>query len=514
MNETLEPSYSVSKQCYEALVNLCEDICRRNFIFVLKFTGDPTIDSITFHDQFNPKSNCPGPYIKETIIPKLIEEVNERIGAQINSKTGSVTIKPKLASSQLEAIKAQSTIAVKSIKPYVIQPNSSMLGIDYSRLKQLGVVGVMIDAGERYDVKHNLANFRTENVYKQTEEALNGSMPHSYIYTTHARSIAEVKEEAYWFYFIVSKYPPKLGVWLHCKFDVNSQTAQTLVDEWYKYFVKWGFKSKCGIYATKSQSSLIGWPKQCAYMPLWLENELVTTVCPDDEILTPSFFKLDDLTNKSGLITDISAASEESNLGLQGAISAMGGNVAELVADLRERYALPTDSEKSVSKADRLKAVAHEDIILPKTESYIGRKGWMRLASILKQDSLSYLITHLDSTVTDNDGLCVLDGRYLIGVGNGISSTVGTYVDLILENGTLIECIVGNILPNSKTDSTNHVYEIVDQTASWSCGQFIVVNKSGIFNSEMRKSKDCSIKSPNWQSPVKTVKVYNTNWFA
>lgn len=306
MNTKLAPNYEISNDCMKSLRKLCEDICRRNFIFKLEYTGHPDLDTLTLHKDFNPLSECPGPYLEKQI-PSLTKKVTDKIGAEI--KPNQVIVKARLATSETEALKAQSTIAIKSIKPYVIAPSPSATNVDYAALKELGVVGAMLDAGARYDKNHNIIRYRNENIYVQTLEAQNAGLFHSYIYTTRARTAKEVREEAYWFYFVLSKYPPKLGIWLRCDFDVKSELAQKLVEEWYYFFVDWGLKSKCGLRATKKQAEKIGWPKQCEYLPLWLEGELPENVCPDEEILTPSFFKMDDLTNKGFNISTTSIES-------------------------------------------------------------------------------------------------------------------------------------------------------------------------------------------------------------
>lgn len=295
MNEKLAPNYEISNDCMKSLRKLCEDICRRNFIFKLEYTGHSDVDTLTMHKDFNPLSECPGPYLEKKLI-SLAKKVTEKIGAEI--KPNQVIMKARLATSETEALKAQSTISIKSIKPYVIAPSPSILNVDYASLKDLGVVGAMLDAGARYDKNHSLIRYRSEKIYRQTAEVQGAGLFHSYIYTTRARTTKEVREEAYWFYYVVSKYPPKLGVWLRCEFDVSNDKAEKLVQDWYYFFVDWGLKSKCGLRCTKKQAEKIGWPKQCEYMPLWLEGELPENVCPDDEILTPSFFKMNDLTNQ------------------------------------------------------------------------------------------------------------------------------------------------------------------------------------------------------------------------
>ena len=252
------------------------------------------IHNVTFHNEFNPKSECPGKYIEENM-QSILTKINQKLSAyRGTNQSGFGT---RYAMSDADALRLQSVISIKSIHPYVIQPAPNELNINYDALRDQGVIATMLDAGERFNAKHERVKYRTETIYKQSEEALKAKIPHSYIYTTRAKDVKEVREEAYWFYFVVSKYPPKLGIFLKCQFDVEDKTAEDLVERWYEFFVDWGFKSKCGLYCTKEQAKKIGWPKQCKYLPMWLGGEMTDTVCPDSELLTPSFFALDNLAN-------------------------------------------------------------------------------------------------------------------------------------------------------------------------------------------------------------------------
>lgn len=69
------PHWPVSDAAYEALLDLCEDICRR-YDFRLNYTGDKT-GNLTMHKWFQPTA-CPGPYLEERF-PAIAEEVNRRL---------------------------------------------------------------------------------------------------------------------------------------------------------------------------------------------------------------------------------------------------------------------------------------------------------------------------------------------------------------------------------------------------------------------------------------------------
>ena len=62
-NEEMGGEWRVSDQAYESLLELCADICRRNDIPELRFTGDET-GSLTLHSMFQSETECPGPYLE------------------------------------------------------------------------------------------------------------------------------------------------------------------------------------------------------------------------------------------------------------------------------------------------------------------------------------------------------------------------------------------------------------------------------------------------------------------
>lgn len=69
--------WPVSDEVLERLVQLCVDICRRNGIEKLNFTGDKT-GNLTMHKWFA-STACPGPCL-EGKFPWIAQEVNRRLG--------------------------------------------------------------------------------------------------------------------------------------------------------------------------------------------------------------------------------------------------------------------------------------------------------------------------------------------------------------------------------------------------------------------------------------------------
>jgi len=81
--------WRVSDYVLERTIELCVDICKRNGIERLNFTGDTT-GNLTMHKWFAATS-CPGPYL-ESKFPYIAEEVNRRLKAAASPSTGSGTL--------------------------------------------------------------------------------------------------------------------------------------------------------------------------------------------------------------------------------------------------------------------------------------------------------------------------------------------------------------------------------------------------------------------------------------
>ncbi len=80
-NSSTGGEWPVSDASWNALIELCVDICRRNGIPKLVWTGG-TDGNLTTHDMYA-ATNCPGPYLKSRM-PQLADEVNKRLGVTIS----------------------------------------------------------------------------------------------------------------------------------------------------------------------------------------------------------------------------------------------------------------------------------------------------------------------------------------------------------------------------------------------------------------------------------------------
>lgn len=81
-NNSGKPNWTVSDKAYASLLNLCEDICRRNKIEVINFTGNKD-GNLTMHKWFA-STACPGPYL-EPRFQSIADEINKRLGTTITT---------------------------------------------------------------------------------------------------------------------------------------------------------------------------------------------------------------------------------------------------------------------------------------------------------------------------------------------------------------------------------------------------------------------------------------------
>lgn len=82
-NDQIGDDWHVSDTAYEALIDLCTDICLRNGIEELVYTGDET-GSLTTHNMFYKDTECPGPYLARKM-GDIADAVNRRLAASDNA---------------------------------------------------------------------------------------------------------------------------------------------------------------------------------------------------------------------------------------------------------------------------------------------------------------------------------------------------------------------------------------------------------------------------------------------
>lgn len=91
-NDGGAPDWHISGKALAKTIDLCVDICQRNGIKKLNFTGDKS-GNLTMHKYFA-NTQCPGPYL-ESKFSYIAEEVNKRLDAEPAAKAETVAKEDK-----------------------------------------------------------------------------------------------------------------------------------------------------------------------------------------------------------------------------------------------------------------------------------------------------------------------------------------------------------------------------------------------------------------------------------
>lgn len=152
---------------------------------------------------------------------------------------------------------------------------------------------------------------------------------------------------------------------------------------------------------------------------------------------------------------------------------------------------------QGVINGEMLHDIEFTEYGLPDNPYYRGFKSYEPYDLITAQ-SIQLCLQY--QAVTDSNGFRLLDGRYLVAVGTFCNAPCGTYIDLILENGVLIPCIVGDIKADAHTDET-HAYTRASMCAS----EFLVDDTI----SPAAWPGDVSMVYEEWSGKVIYIRVYD-----
>lgn len=134
-----------------------------------------------------------------------------------------------------------------------------------------------------------------------------------------------------------------------------------------------------------------------------------------------------------------------------------------------------------------------------------GFKSYMSYKAITSKSSPQYKLQN-QYAYTGQYGIRQVHNRFCVAIGTFTSATVGTYIDLVLENGTIIPCIISDFKANVHTDSSNII------TTHNGCVSEFLVDKDNL-HATSKKMGDVSYCEEGWRSPVKLIRVYDKNVF-
>ena len=189
---------------------------------------------------------------------------------------------------------SQAMINTDLINQYMVTINrNSPTNINYNALKNLGVVGVMVEAGYLYDnANREVERYRNPNIDNQIRAINRAELPYALYADCRAKDTQQARKEMYQLSFVINKYPPALGVWILLNISSTVSINDKIMDVYYNYLYKLGLKDRVGIYATESQLNKITWSKHYDKWCLWL-NKHVSNLSEIDTLLTPDFFDVE-----------------------------------------------------------------------------------------------------------------------------------------------------------------------------------------------------------------------------
>lgn len=300
-----DDEYKVTDAALNAVIDLCEDICRRNGKTTLIW-----LDDVDRSERYSPKSHemimtihkwyantsCPGQYLysKQYHIAKT---VTARLGGP-NTITypGGTVISAYNSATAGTIYKLPGELTdTSTLSPYIITTSHNTHSVNYEELKAMGVSGTILEAGQFYDVIHtekDIISYRNPNLKSQILEATNNELLYGYWHSVKARNTSEARKEADALISLVRIWPPTIGVWLKLELVKSKSMNDSIIDVYRELLTRAGLRNQMGIYCNRSQLSKISWNKHKEHFVLWLDDHVYSTFDVTD-LDSPEFFIVD-----------------------------------------------------------------------------------------------------------------------------------------------------------------------------------------------------------------------------
>jgi hypothetical protein len=127
-NNVYGEPWSISDAAYSSLIKLCVDICKRNGIKKLEFTGDKN-GSLTYHYMFQ-ATQCPATWIKGHT-----QEICNKVNAQLNEPVGLYTKTLVSGTPIYKEIGKAATGKIEVTTKYTIVEEKVVNYVKYGKLK-------------------------------------------------------------------------------------------------------------------------------------------------------------------------------------------------------------------------------------------------------------------------------------------------------------------------------------------------------------------------------------------
>lgn len=187
------------------------------------------------------------------------------------------------------------TINAQAMNPFVATiPAGYNPTLDYDKIKEARISAMMFYGGELFDASHTKQTYLNPHLENQVIQCANAGLPYSLYVNVRARSLIEADEECRALYYVLAKFPPKLGIWLSLQTGITVKSKNDdILNLYYRYIEKWGLKARCGLYLTPRQLDNITWTSMQDKFYLWMIDPMdVSNI--DDELLQPEIFEVAD----------------------------------------------------------------------------------------------------------------------------------------------------------------------------------------------------------------------------
>ena len=126
-------------------------------------------------------------------------------------------------------------------------------------------------------------------------------------------------------------------------------------------------------------------------------------------------------------------------------------------------------------------------------------KSFMSYRTITDTSSKQYALQQ--KAYTGNYGIRMVGDRYCVALGSYYTTKIGTKFDLIMENGSVIKCILADVKADIHTDSTNRI------TVANGCISEFVVDMSALNRNALRDGTISSCDK-QFKGRIKKIKIY------
>lgn len=188
---------------------------------------------------------------------------------------------------------------------------------------------------------------------------------------------------------------------------------------------------------------------------------------------------------------------------LDGSIAQMQPIIIETIQE--EKISEPTQSDEDLMSdiTEQPRNGYVKEYISYQVPSNSGFKSYMEY-TVFSSSSSQHRLQQI--AVTGQYGIRMVNGRFCSAIGTHFfgNASIGQYFDIVLENGTIIECVLADVKSDAHTDA-NHI-----MTVHNGCVSEFVVDKSQLHDMA-RQMGNVSYVDDSWQSPVVEIRMYNIN---